>query len=328
MESKVLSEKSPVFGRRDSQIKLEAFSYEEAALFVPDYSYEDKAICYGITGGVAKYLSLIDPQKSLDDNIKKLFFHPDGYLYDEPRNLLTQEFTDTSLVNNIIEQIAAGQNTVSGIAAKLKEKDPKILYFIEKLINVGLVAKKKCITEETNRKKVQYVLKDSMFKFWYAFIPRVNSIIELGSGDLYYDRIVKERLHDFMGTVFEDMCRHYTLKTGINGCFGNFITRTGSWWGMEQIKAPDGTKRSQPADIDVVGISDLDKTMVIGECKFRNEKVDKDVYDLLVRRAGILSGKYKITHLLIFSLSGFTKWFETIPKDQLSCLTLKDLYIT
>ena len=69
MENKVLSEKSPLFGRRDSQIKLDAFDYLDAAKFVPDYSNEDKAICYGITGGVAKYLSMIDSSKSLDENI-------------------------------------------------------------------------------------------------------------------------------------------------------------------------------------------------------------------------------------------------------------------
>ena len=74
MEKKVLSEKSPLFGRRDSQIKLEVFDYLDAAKFVPNYSNEDKAICYGITGGVAKYLSMIDPIKSIDENIVRLFF--------------------------------------------------------------------------------------------------------------------------------------------------------------------------------------------------------------------------------------------------------------
>lgn len=102
MEKKVLSEKSPVFGRRDVQIKLEAFNYRDSALFVPDYSPEDKAICYGVTGGVAQYLSLFDPKKSLDDNIKRLFFNTDGYLFDETKNLLIQEFTDVTLVNNIM----------------------------------------------------------------------------------------------------------------------------------------------------------------------------------------------------------------------------------
>lgn len=58
MEKKVLSEKSPLFGRRDSQIKLEPFDYLDAAKFVPEYCARDKAICYGITGGVAKYLSM------------------------------------------------------------------------------------------------------------------------------------------------------------------------------------------------------------------------------------------------------------------------------
>lgn len=73
MENEVLSEKSPVFGRRTAQIRLEPFQYREAAEFVPSYSYEEKAICFGITGGTAKYLSMLDDSKSLDENIVQLF---------------------------------------------------------------------------------------------------------------------------------------------------------------------------------------------------------------------------------------------------------------
>ena len=146
----------------------------------------DKAICYGITGGVAKYLSMIDPKKSMDENIVRLFFRTDGYLYDETRNLLTQEFSDISLVNNIVEQIAFGENTLNTIAGKIGEKEPTVLYSLDKLINVGLVEKKKCITDEKNKKKTQYVLRDYMFKFWYEFIPKATSVIEMGQGEIYY----------------------------------------------------------------------------------------------------------------------------------------------
>ena len=142
MEKKVLSEKSPLFGRRDSQMKLDAFDYLDSAKFVPDYSNEDKAICYGITGGIAKYLSMIDPAKSMDENIIRLFFRTDGYLYDETRNLLTQEFSDIAIVNNIVEQIASGENTLNTIAGKIGEKESTILYSLDKLISVGLVEKK------------------------------------------------------------------------------------------------------------------------------------------------------------------------------------------
>ena len=326
MQSRVLSEKSPLFGRRTSQIRLEAFSYREAALFVPEYTFEEKAVCYGITGGVAKYLSLIDPALCLDDNIKKLFFHTDGYLYDETRNLLTQEFSDITLVNNIIEQIASGENTVNLIAGKVHEKEPTVLYSLEKLIRVGLVEKKKCITEEKNKKKTQYVLKDHMFKFWYEFIPKAHSVIELGGGNLYYEKAVKPHLHSFMGSVFEEMCRYYTLEQGIQGRFSNFLTDVGSWWGTEVLENRQGERVQQSADIDIVAISEIDRTAVIGECKFRNEKTDKQIYDTLLRKSALLSGKYRIIKYLFFSLGGYTEWFDTIHDTNVMTFSLEDLY--
>ncbi len=325
MENKVLSEKSPLFGRRNTQIRLEAFDYLEAAEFVPDYSAEDKAIIYGITGGVAKYLAMIDPRGSVDDNIKAQFFNTDGYLYDEPRNLLAQEFTDVALVNNVIEQIASGSNTVNEISLKIRQNSSTVLYTLDKLIQVGLITKKKCITEEKNRKKTQYVLRDQMFRFWYAFIPKATSIIEIGQGDLYFDQVVKPQIHNYMGSVFEEMCRYYTLKEGICGAFGNTLTEVGTWWGTE-ILLRGSEKVQQSADIDVVGISELDKTAVLGECKFKKEKIDKNVYDTLLRRSAVISGKYRIIRFLFFSLSGYTSWFDSIQNNDIVLLTLDDLY--
>lgn len=326
MEKKVLSEKSPLFGRRDSQIKLETFDYLDSAKFVPDYSSEDKAICYGITGGVAKYLSMIDPSKSIDENIIRLFFRTDGYLYDETRNLLTQEFTDISLVNNIVEQIAYGENTLNTIAGKIKEKEPTVLYSLEKLINVGLVEKKKCITDEKNKKKTQYVLKDYMFKFWYEFIPKATSVIEMGQGEIYYQKVVKPQLHSFMGFVFEEMCRYYTLKHGVEGDYGCFVTSVGTWWGTENTSDSDGNIRTQSTDIDVVALSEIDKKAVIGECKFKNEKIDKGIYETLIRRGKLISAKYRIAKYIFFSLSGYTDWFNDLEDNDVLLLTLDSLY--
>lgn len=326
MEKKVLSEKSPIFGRRYSQLKLDAFNYKDSALFVPNYSPEDKAICYGVTGGVAKYLALFDSSKSLDENIIKLFFNTDGYLFDETKNLLTQEFSDVTLVNNVIEQVASGETALNIIAAKVKEKDSTVLYSLEKLIDVGLVEKKKCITEEKNKKKTQYVLKDHMFKFWYQFIPKAISVIEMGQGQVYYEKVVKSGLHSFMGSVFEDMCRYYTLEHGILGEFGSFITEVGTWWGVEQMIDANGERYQQSADIDVVGISTIDKTAILGECKFKNEKIDKEIFDTLIRRSKLISGSYNVTTLILFSLSGFTDWVKNTDMFNVKLITVEDLY--
>ena len=69
--------------------------------------------------------------------------------------MLTQEFADISIVNNIVEQIASGENTLNTIAAKFGEKEPTVLYSLDKLINVGLVEKKKCITDENGNIRTQ-----------------------------------------------------------------------------------------------------------------------------------------------------------------------------
>ena len=50
-------------------------------------------------------------------------------------------------------------------------------------------------------------------------------------------KAVKPNLHSYMGSVFEEMCRYYTLEQGICGKFDNFITRVGSWWGNETLES-------------------------------------------------------------------------------------------
>lgn len=327
MEDKVLSEKSPLFGRRSAQIKLEAFSYLESAEFVPNYSNEDKALCYGITGGVAKYLSMIDSEKTIHENIVEQFFEKTGYLYDETRNLLIQEFNDITLVNNVIEQIASGENSLNIIASKVHEKDSTVLYSLNKLISVDLVEKRNCITEEKNKKKSQYVLKDQMFRFWYSFVPAASSSIELGKGNVYYEKVVKPNLHAFMGKVFEEMCMYYTLNAGLDGKLNAFVTETGSWWGVESLQDSNGKWYTQSADVDVVGISSVDRGMVVGECKFKNEKIDKVVYETLLRRSKVIPCKYPVVQYLLFSLGGFSEWVEEhVDRRNVALLTLDDLY--
>ena len=327
MEERVLSEKSPLFGRRSTQIKLEAFSYLEAAEFVPNYSNEDKAICYGITGGVAKYLSLIEPKKDIHENIIELFFEKEGYLYDETRNLLIQEFNDILLVNNIIEQVAKGENSLNVIADKVHEKESTVLYSLNKLISVGLVEKRKCITEEENKKKTQYVLKDQMFRFWYSYMPAASSSIELGKGKIYYEKVVKSNLHSFMGKVFEEMCMYYTLNAGLDGKLNCFVTEVGTWWGTEMLQDEQGRKYVQSADVDVVGISPFEKGMVVGECKFKNDKIDKIIYETLVRRSKVIHCKYPVVQYLLFSLGGYTEWVEqNVDKKMVVLYTLDNLY--
>lgn len=319
MEKEILSEKSPLFGRRTNQIFLKPFDYRDSAEFVPRYSSEEKAIVYGVTGGVAKYLALFDDNISLDENLINQFFKPSGYLYEEPLNLLTQEFRTINTYNMVIEVCAGGANRVNEIADKAHISTATLSYVLRNLTAIGVISKKTPITEEESKKRSVYEVSDGMYRFWYQFVPYAKASIEMDRGEAFYYNYVKNKLHSFMGSVFEEMCRNYTLSEGLAGKLKCFVTNVGSWWGLGHDH--------KPTDIDVVGIDDAGRKAVIGECKFKNEVIDKQVYDALMNRTGLIDKRYSEMQFLFFSLSGYSQWvIDNVDLQNVRLFTLEDLY--
>ena len=298
---------------------MKPFDYLDAAKFVSKYSNEEKAIVYGVTGGVAKYLTLFDDSVSLDQNLIEQFFKPSGYLYEEPHNLLIQEFRTVNTYNAVIEACSNGANKVNEIADKANVSSAALTYILSNLTTVGVISKVTAITEEKNKKKINYEIADGMYRFWYRFVPAGRAAIEMDRGEVYYDSYVKKNLHSFMGEIFETMCRHYLLAQGLDGNLNCLITNVGKWWG----KGHDNV----PTDIDVVGIDSLTKKVILGECKFKNEPIDKNVYEDLMKRKGLINHKFEEAQFILFSLSGFTEWVkENADSERTKLLTLDDLY--
>ena len=307
MEKEILSEKSPLFGRRTNQIFLRPFNYIESAEFVPKYNAEEKAIVYGVTGGVAQYLTLFDDKLSLDDNLIRNFFTTSGYLYEEPMNLLTQEFRTINTYNTVIEVCAGGANKVTEIADKAHITTAALSYVLKSLDTIGIISKITPMTEKENNRRSVYEVTDSMYRFWYSFIPGAKAAIEMSRGEVFYKNYVKDKIHSFMG------------KVGLDGKLNCLVTNVGSWWGPGHDHIP--------TDIDVVGIDDASKKAVLGECKFKNEAIDKEVYEAMMDRRGLIDKRYEEVEFLLFSLSGFSKWVkENAEPGRIRLVTLEELY--
>ena len=123
-----------------------------------------------------------------------------------------------------------------------------------------------------------------------------------------------------MGSVFEDMCRYYTLLKGSEEEFGCFITETGKWWGSNP-------KKREQTDIDVVGIDRTAKKCVLGECKFKNEVIDKGIFEDLQSRNGLIDHSFTTVAFLLFSKAGFSDWITQNAESQMiKYYTLEDIY--
>jgi len=208
MQSETLDYPSPFHGRRTAQIKLEPLSFFEAKRYYSGFSPFDIAVLYGITAGIPKYLNLMDPGLTIEENIKKEFFDDSSVMFEEPANLLRREVRDTTYYNAVLRAIAAGHTKNSEIASTVGLETSACTAYLKNLAAIGLVGKYTPVTEKAGKKTV-YEIDDSMFRFWYRFVPDNLSAIRSGKVDRIW-RDVAQGIPAFMETVFEDISLSYS----------------------------------------------------------------------------------------------------------------------
>ena len=304
MEDHVLAYKAPLYGRRTAQMKLVPFDFEETCRYFKNFSDEDKALIYGVVGGTPQYLLQIDDNLSVEENIKNTFLNPVSFLYEEPINLLKQEVREPAIYTAVIAAVATGASRMSEISGKVGEDTNVCSMYLKNLINLGIVQKETPYGEKTSRKSV-YSIEDNMFRFWYRFVFENNSIIARGAADLVYKRI-EPQLSDYMGKVFEEICRQYLWKQLLSGNCPVEFASLGRWWG-------NNPKEKRQEEIDIMGEQDKN-TALFAECKWTNEKVDLGVLETLVKRSELFH--YKTKHYYLFSKSDFTKGCEDKAKEM------------
>jgi len=294
MEEQVLGYKSPLYGRRTTQFKVQPFDFAESCQYFENFSAQDLAEIYGIVGGTPQYLLQMNDNLSVEENIKSGLLDTNSYLFEEPNNLLKQEVREAALYNAIITAVATGSTKLSEIASKVGEETSACATCLKKLISLGIITKEMPFADKSTKKTI-YIISDNLFRFWYRFIHSNLSILQNGMIDLAYKN-VSEQLNTYMGAVFEEICKQYLWELNRRGEAAVTFTDLGRWWGNDP-------KRKSETEIDIMG-TDSKGSALFGECKWTNEKVSVGILDTLAERSRLFN--YKKIHLYLFSRSGFT----------------------
>ena len=323
MEKEVLSEKSPLFGRRTAQFKIEPLSYFDTAKFHPRLSDQDNALIYGITGGVPHYINKLDVETTVKDALLENLFDTSAYLFEEPENLLKQELREPAIYNAIITAIASGANRVNEIADKAGIEKNVCSKYLKVLSDLGIVKKIEAVAVRSGRKPY-YRITDHFFRFWYRFVPENMMAISSGNMAKIYDTAVESYLSSYMGLVFEDICTQYLINHPENLPFQ--IQEIGEWWGSHPEK-----KKEIQLDIVATDVkadnTRSGKKYLIGSCKYKNEQIGTDELDLIRDYASIFTNGNDTCYYYIFSKSGFTKGLKELEKKgEVKLISLKDLY--
>ncbi len=317
MENQVLGKESPLYGRRTGQFKIMPLDYKETALFHPNLSCQDNSLIYGITGGVPHYINKLDVRTDLDEALLDNFFDRSSYLYEEPGNLLKQELREPAIYNAIIKAIAEGASRMNDIKMKVGEENSIVARYLKTLTELGIIKKETPITEKPGKKTI-YLLEDNFFRFWYRFIPSNISAIDSGRIEKIYNRAIKQQLSDYMGLIFEKMCRDYLLYYSDN--LPIELREIGQWWGTD-------SKKKEQIQIDIVGTPVEGNSFIIGSCKYKNEKIGIDELELMKDYSSVF-GKGTNYHYYIFSKGGFTDGLlQAQERGEVHLISLEDIYM-
>jgi len=299
MKDDVLSESAPLHGRSSLELKLKPFNYLETADFLEGYNFEEKAICYGLSNGIAKYIEQFDTNLPLEENIIDQFYSIGGYFTEEQvKTIVTGDKLKPALYNSIVSAVATGHTKNSEISAYIGSDD--VTYPLRVLVNAEVLEKRAA-------KRPYYVLNDSMLEFWFRYVNRATSLINAGNGAVYYNSNVKNHIHDFMGKVFEKMASEYLMMhAGQNGF--PVLTEITEY----QDTVLDEEKRPKQIEIDLLGKIDK-KILLVGECKFKNTPFDKQELEKFLDKIKYLPVTDPV--ICIFSLTGFTDYVKSNAKN-------------
>ena len=279
--------KEPLFGRADAMMKLTPFTTsvlkEIMSDYKPDYTNDELLALYTYTGGVPKYVELLVDNKALTiHKMIKYICQSDSPFIDEGRNLLIQEFGKKyGNYFSILDAISSGMNTQSQIEAFMGEKS--IGGQLNKLETVYEVIKKqRPLFAKEGSQTVRYEVSDNFLRFWFRYIERNRTLIELGNYE-GLSKLINDDYPTYSGKTLE-----LYFKQKLQESFE--YRAIGSWW------EPKGDQN----EVDIVAITLDNKKALVAEVKRQRKNFKPQLLESKVEvlKNKVLS-KYEINSLCL-----------------------------
>ena len=182
IEKNILSSTGFV-GRISQVLTLEELPLHDCNKFWPKRvsSYEKLKIL-AVTGGVPKYIEEVYPNKSAEENIRRLCFMPGGFLVEEFDRIFSGIFLRSSaFYKRILEALGTGPKTQEEIASYLDDtRYGRLPEYLWELELAGFIAKDHTWNFRAGQdsRTRRYRLADNYIRFYLRYIEKNRSKID------------------------------------------------------------------------------------------------------------------------------------------------------
>lgn len=269
MQRQVLSYQAPLYGRATANLLLQPMPFGDTRAYFTSYRADERVALYAMLGGVPAYWQRFNPRRSISANIRSELLRFSSSLHDEPRLLLADFLSEPHNYVSIFRAIASGAGTPKEIAAYTGIDAKQVPQYLNVLSNTGFISRRTPVTQLTSSRQGRHFITDPFLRFYYRFLARRQSQLAMGIEEQALAEI-KRHLLDFIGTyTWEELCQEWLMRAGKHDRLPFVPDQVGSSW----------TKHAQ---IDVVGINRMEKTLFLGECKWSPKVMGRDVLENLV----------------------------------------------
>ena len=252
------SSKEPLFGRSTAKLHIKPFENSVIKLILSEknkkYTAEDLLAFYTITGGVAKYAEqLIDNNAVTKKKIFHYIFSEGSFFLKEGRDVLIDEFgKDYGIYFSILSLIASSK-TARGEMESILGFD--IGGYLDKLESeYQIINRKKPFGAKEGSRNNKYFIEDNFLNFWFRFIYKYRSAIEIGNFDYVRD-IVERDYETYSGLILERYFCQNLIET-------KQFSDIGSYW-----------DRKGENEIDIIAVNEMKKQLCFYEIKRNKNRI-------------------------------------------------------
>lgn len=210
---KIIKNRGGLHNRITRRLQLKPFNLHETALYLKHIHYPcthtQVMKLYAVMGGVPFYLKGINKNESIDQNIDRLFFDPNGLLFDEFNEVFSSLFDASDQYKEIVMLIA---NYKDGVARsyieeknKLTGEGGRLTKRLEDLEHTGFISS--YLPYAHKKQGVFYRVSDEYCYFYLRWIAEVKDRLKQGQIKKYWASLINAPDYfSWLGYVFENIC--------------------------------------------------------------------------------------------------------------------------
>lgn len=322
MIKNIIDSKGGLHNRVTYEMPLHPFSLREVEDYLNNKNFGWSRITilhtYMALGGIPYYLSLLQPEESLSENLDRLFFSQDAPLRREYQRLFKTLFNAPELYMKIVQVLAASKQglTRQQLSEKVKTSGKTLTEKLTNLQNCDLIRLYNVKEKRIKKTGGIYQLTDFFSLFYATFADK-------GYGDeqFWSHHLLSPQMNNWYGLSFERVCIAHIEQIKKALRLQAIATQCYSW--------RSNNPKEKGAQIDII-IDRADKMINVCEVKYceGTYTLDKSEYEKLINRMNTFSretGTRSGLYLTMITTEGLTvgKYANNIPSQ----IVLDDLFV-